>query len=173
MNYELIYILPAQYTEAELSEQQGKVTAQVEKLGLQTIRHVPAGKLKFAYPIKHNKYGHYYIMHLSGEEDLIKQLQERLTLTREVLRFLVIKDADVSQEPPKLMSFEDAQARAREERMQRTTRGRAPAGADRQPRKVEAPVQAPVQAPAASEQPSISMEDLDKKLDEILSTTEE
>lgn len=149
--YELLYIVPAKYTEEELKGFSEKVGAIVSQTGVHILETTVLGKRKLAYPIRHLKYGHYVLVDLEAEEDVIGNLNRTLRLTTELLRHLIIvKDPSLTKIP----DFADSGEIVKAEREDSDRRDRR-----RAPRK-------PASAPAQKK--DVNMADLDKKLDEIL-----
>lgn len=89
MQYELLYIVPAKYTETEVVGIMKKVADVIAKHGGKLVRHEDAGKLKFAYPIDHVRHGNYVLAEFEAETTAPKGIENdiRLGLTNEVLRF--------------------------------------------------------------------------------------
>ena len=150
--YELLYIVPAKYTEDELKKLTGKVGEIVAKTGGAVTETIVLGKRKLAYPIQHVRYGYYVLVHLDAEKDVVEKLNRTLRLTTELRRHLIIvKDPHLTKIP----EFADSGDIIRAERDARGSRDRK-----------RVPARRPMAAPVA--QKDVNMEDLDKKLDEIL-----
>ncbi len=160
MNYELIYIVPAQFTDTELPAVQAKIAAVLETAGAKILRHEAAGKLKLAYPIKHGRFGQFFLAYFEAEKSQLAKIQELLRMTVEIVRFQIAvgpKDPKGMKGQGAVISFDDARRLAREERLTSSqARAAAPSPTDA----------APVQETAVKS--GMSMEDLDKKLDQIL-----
>jgi small subunit ribosomal protein S6 len=148
-NYELLYTLPAKYTEAEIADLKGKITAELTKLGLSISRNDEIGKIKLAYPMKHVRYGHYMLVMFTAEPTAITKVNEFMRLHSEVLRHQVVKpDADA-----KLF----AMLADPEVRLERRTDA-VPAGVAAQVMPTSEPI---------AKGPAITEEELDKKLTAI------
>lgn len=152
-NYELLYIIPAQYTDAELPTVQKKVSGILEKAGVKISRHDHAGKLRMAYPMKGHHYGHYMLAEFSADPGEVAKITADLRLASEVIRSEVVRlDEKLRLPGPRtIISHEEAGVRARE----------ANAAAERVP----APV---ASAPPVPGKPALSSEELEKKIEEIL-----
>lgn len=149
--YELLYIVPAKYTEEELKGFSEKVGSIVSQTGAKILETTVLGKRKLAYPIKHLKYGHYVLVDLEAEKDVIENLNRALRLTTELLRHLVIvKDPSLTDIP----DFADSGEIVKAERE------------DSERRERRRPIRKP--APIPAKKKDVNMDDLDKKLDEIL-----
>lgn len=156
MTYELVYVIPAQHTDAELPGIQAKITGLVEASGAKVKSDKNVGRLKLAYPVKGSKFGHYFMVNFEASAEVLPKLNESLRLSTDLARFQVSIASKTAKDIGKILSFEEARLRGREERVAPGTRAPgAPVGE-------AAPVQ---DAPAKS---GMSMDDLDKKLDQIL-----
>ena len=65
--YELLYILPTKYTDEEIGGVISKLTEEMKASGVNIVRAEQAGKLKLAYPIRHQRYGYYVIAAIEAE----------------------------------------------------------------------------------------------------------
>lgn len=150
MNYELLYIIPAQFTDDETEQIKAKVTALIEKAGVKITRNDNLGKFKLAYPIGQVRHGFYILVEFNGETEAILVIEREIRLLADVLRHQVIrlpektkaKEGKAKKEI-KMVSYE---APGQDEEK--------PAPRREQPKK-----------PAPKK---VNLEELDKKLDEIL-----
>ncbi|MFC1788030.1 30S ribosomal protein S6 [Patescibacteria group bacterium] len=158
--YELLYIIPSQYTDAEIEGIMAKIAALVEQVGGKILRNENLGKIKLAYTINRVQHGSYILIIFESEGSIIDDLNQRLKLTDEVLRhILLIAPAKAEEKKYELTAYvAPLTDQVRRERS-------APA----RPRP-KLPPPTPAKLDEAS--PSLSMEELDKKLDEILDDNE-
>lgn len=165
MKYELLYVLPPGYTEAELPTVQEKVSTSLRGINATIARHEHAGKIKIAYPIQKNRFGHYFLAEFDSDEAGIATLTANLRLTPEVLRFQVTKPGKGTQSRQSLLSYEDAVARART--LKDTIRAAASGGqtaATSRPQSAAMPPTAP--------RVQLSEEEIEKKIEKLLSEDE-
>ena len=153
--YELLYIVPAVMTDAEAETVNAKVTEMVKATGAQIIRVENLGKIKLAYPIKHQKYGFYMLVQFDAEAEVISKLEYDLRLNENILRHQLIARGEGADK--KAYKLEAYQSPISEE-------GFAPR------RGASAPMTA---APIIKKGPEMTIEELDKKLDAILEGTNE
>jgi len=159
MKYELLYIVPTQYTDAEVETIKGTVAGLIEASGSKISRHEILGKLKLAYPIKRVRHGSYVLAHFEAEPTALANIDRQLRLATEVLRHqIVVLTPAAEAHPFQMISYV---APLSEE-----------ARAEEAPRSARTPVAAAPAPVMKREDPSITMEELDKKLDEILETDE-
>ena len=153
MMYELFYLVPTQYTDAEVTGIMEKVSGMVVKAGGEVTRNENLGRLKLAYPIKRSKHGVYVLVHFKAERSVVNPLDRQLRLTEEILRHvLVVMPKGADKKAFTLMAYV---APLSEE-------GRREEGSFR-PRAA-----APVAAPMKAEEARLDVETINKKLDAIL-----
>lgn len=140
-HYELLYIIPGKYTEEEMEAISEKIKEMVKKYGGEITLSDNFGSKKLAYPIADAQVGNYFTIEFNGEAEKITELQGELKLTPEVIRFAITLK--------KVKTAEEIEAeRVRKEKM-----------AARAEKADEVKTE-----PA----PKVSLEELDKKLGEIL-----
>lgn len=176
--YELMYIIPLKYAGEALQPTVDEVEAKLKELGAEIHVHEQFGKLKFAYKIDHQHQGFYYIAEFTAETDKLQTLHSWLELKKEVLRFITVKkntELRTSLDVGKEQLAEKAQeaAESNDEVVQE-----APAKEEKasEEKKEEVKEEKPKKKAAAkkaekkeeSEEEKVSLEDLDKKLDQIL-----
>ncbi len=106
-HYELLLIVPNNYTEAESLEIKKNVINYLEKNMTASISYMEDwGKKKLAYEIKHNNHGYYFLIEfdLSGEK--LADLNRHLRLSKEILRHQIVRQkvrtiADIEAEKAK------------------------------------------------------------------------
>lgn len=144
--YELLYIIPAKYTEAEVKSIMDKIKGIIESGAAKVSEMHNLGKRRLAYPIGQVRFGNYVLVWFDADAGAIAKIDELLRLDVEVTRHLItLRDKNIKTIP----SFAEEEPKHRDEREERP--------------RFAAPVQMPV-APAAPVNP----EELDKKLDAIL-----
>lgn len=164
--YELLYIVSSQYTDGEIVKIQEQVNAEVISLGGTVVSSQNLGKIRLAYPIKKQWHGSYVLMYFDAEPSAIASLDRKLTLTDEVLRHTIItRQTDTQKMAFELTSYvAPLSEEARRERHKEHGE-EAPRPAPRH--KVEE-LPAPTPSVSSSAEKKMSIEELDKKLDEIL-----
>jgi len=147
--YELLYILPAKYTESEAKVLTDKIGGIVTAAGGTIGATHDLGKRKLAYPIKSLRNGHFILVYFEAETSVIAKLNETFRLSTDLLRHLVVKRDPLLTKIPSLAEVEEGRQERTEER------------------RPQPPASRPLPPPPVKEAP-ITMEELDKKLDEIL-----
>jgi len=140
-HYELLYIIPGRYTEEEMGAISVKINEVVKKYGGEITSTDDLGPKKLAFPIDKVQTGNYLVIEFNTEPEKIKELEGELKLTPEISRYeIIIKKMKTQAEI-------DAEKVRREKMVER------------------AKVAEEVKAEPA---PKVSLEELDKKLGEIL-----
>ena len=101
--YEILYIIPSPFTEAEVPAIQKNVNKILEEGGAKIIKESNLGSKKLAYTIKNIKRG-FYILTAFESESLLA-LEQKLKLIPEVLRFQITEAVEYkmpdSKRPPR------------------------------------------------------------------------
>ncbi len=163
-HYELLYIIPGSLPEAEVPQNIAKVSALLAEFGAQVESQEELGLRKLAYKIKQEKQGFYVCVVFEMAKKMLPQLNAKLGLLPEVLRFLVIKTK-------KITAADKAQAAAVQEKIKakKTEKIKKELAAQEATEAKEKEEIKKTPAPVAPPKDGkVSMEDLDKKLDEIL-----
>lgn len=156
--YELLYIVPTTYADSEVENITKLVGAELEKVGATILQSQHIGKIKLAYPIKREKNGNYILVYFDAETDAIQKLDKAFRLMDEMLRHIIVERPEGAEKTIfDLKSYE------------------APIGPEGKKRKKDIRKDEGIQA-QENRKPTgepISMEELDKKLDEIVEGTKE
>ena len=89
--YELVYILPADTTEQQVTELHDQIAAVVSRMAGQIEKTEPWGRRRLAYEIAHQKEGVYDLQVINGSGDLMKELDRRLRVMDLVIRHTVVR----------------------------------------------------------------------------------
>jgi len=91
IHYEILFIIPNKFTDDEAKEifkKTGQLLSSYDgKITLENYW----GKKKFAYPIKHEHYGYYGLYEFDLERTLISEINNKLRLDNNILRFMIVK----------------------------------------------------------------------------------
>lgn len=89
--YELCTVVSAKLEEEERTAVIDKCKAYVERFG-GTISDVEEwGKKRLAYEIQHEKEGYYYFIHFEAEATAPAEIENRVRIMDNVIRFLCVK----------------------------------------------------------------------------------
>ncbi len=89
--YELVYILPPDTTEQQVTELHGQLEAVVSRLQGAFEKTENWGRKRLAYEIGHNKEGVYVLEVINGSGELMKELDRRLKVMDQVLRHMIVR----------------------------------------------------------------------------------
>ena len=89
--YELVYILPPDITEQQVTELHEQLEAVVSRMSGQIEKTENWGRRKLAYEIGHNKEGVYVLDLITGSGELMKELDRRLRVMDQVVRHIVVR----------------------------------------------------------------------------------
>ncbi|MDX9893579.1 MAG: 30S ribosomal protein S6 [Patescibacteria group bacterium] len=143
-HYELLYLVAASYTEEELLPIKDNVSEIIKKFGGRITLEDSLGKKKLAYPIKTNFQGYYLIYEFDLEGAKLKELNQTIKLTNEILRHVIVK------KPIKALS------------LLKTTQKKI------EQQKTDTIKEEKTKKEQEQDKDKIKLEELDEKLDEIL-----
>src|SRR5438105_3807805 len=89
--YELVYILPPDTTEDQVTDLHQQIEAVVSRMNGQIEKMENWGRRRLAYEIGRNKEGVYVLEVINGSGDLMKELDRRLRVMDLVIRHLVVR----------------------------------------------------------------------------------
>ncbi len=159
-HYELFYIVSVKLTGDEQKVLLDKISGLVSVMGMTVTANKEVGRRKLSYPIKKEIQGNYFLMEFDGEQSKLKKLERELRLIPDILRFLLLKKHVKTQEEIE-----------REQKIREKIEGKK-----REAERIElAKAKEKVSATKSEtvekkndDNKKISLEDLDKKLDDIL-----
>lgn len=159
--YELVFILQPDYTENEASAVAEKIKKSLEDLGAKIEFEDIWGKRKLAYKIAKCSEGYYFLYEFEIESQKIKEVDNELNLHKDVIRHLVVILPAEYQRKTLEQFSEEMPKKIREDK--REDKKAVP------PKKIvkKAPVKKAVSEDDDND--DISKDDLDEKLDKILS----
>jgi small subunit ribosomal protein S6 len=89
--YELVYLLPAESSEADLADLQAQVEGIVGRFSGTIEKTENWGRRRLAYEIGPHKEAVYVLHAISGPGELVKELDRRLKVIDKVVRHLVVR----------------------------------------------------------------------------------
>ncbi|MBT4722451.1 30S ribosomal protein S6 [Candidatus Falkowbacteria bacterium] len=172
-HYELTYIVSIKYLENDLVKVGNQVKEILKEATAEITKEEDLGKRKLAYPIKHIHQGTYLVLEFDMPKENLKKVNDQLAITNEVLRHLIIKKkvrtaAEIAKE-------EAAKARLVKDKEKEDAKE-----AEETKEKIEKQEKAATETVKKEIAPSVeiastkkddkksTLDDLDKKLDEIL-----
>lgn len=89
--YELVYILPPDTTDQQVTELHQQIEGVVSRMNGQIEKTENWGRRKLAYQIAHQKEGVYVLDVINGSGELMKELDRRLKVMDQVIRHMVVR----------------------------------------------------------------------------------
>src|SRR5205085_9602931 len=89
--YELVYILPPDTTEEQVTDLHQQIEAVVSRMNGQIDKMENWGRRRLAYEIGRHKEGVYVLEVINGSGDLMKELDRRLRVMDLVIRHMVVR----------------------------------------------------------------------------------
>jgi len=161
--YELLYIVSAQYTDNEVEGIQKLVSDILEKDGGKVVSQQNLGKIKLAYSIKKQRHGTYILVYFDADPNTVKETNRLLGLMDEVLRHTMLARPNGAEQRKFEISSYVAPLSEEGKRVDvRPTRQVAS-----KPVEVEE-LASPTPSSSTAEESTMSIEELDEKLDKIL-----
>ncbi len=150
--YELLLVLPGTLDEKEAETRSNEMLSVVKEYGTEG-EIAPMGKMRLAYPIKQIRYGYFYTILFKAETKELKAVQTKLGLMRDLLR-AIISLHNPNYTAASKMSF--------------TTTITGANMNNEEPAVVMERNEQPVEKTADKAEKKVSVQDIDKKLEEIL-----
>lgn len=148
-NYELLYIIPNQYTDEEAKKIKEKIDQMLKGFGGVINHEEDMGKKKLAYPIGQVAHGYYFLTEFELEDGRkLKEINNFLRLDKEILRAqIIVKKKLTAEEIEKNKKRAEAKAKfeAKNEK-------------------------AEIKPAKSSDSKKVDIKNLDEKLEEILKT---
>lgn len=167
--YELLYIVPTSFTEDEAGTVEQLVAGMLAKVGATVVSTKRLGKLRMAYVIRHQTFGHYVLVRFQSETSSVAQLNELLRLSPDkVLRHIILRADEAGDEKYDLVQFQEVNVEDRADRAAtRRREGAAPRAADAKSEDGEV-IKVQVEKSTGADAAPLSAEDLQKKIDAAL-----
>lgn len=150
--YELLLVLPGTLDEKEAETRSNEILSVVKEYGTEG-EIAPMGKMRLAYPIKQIRYGYFYTILFKAETKELKAVQTKLGLMRDLLR-AIISLHNPNYTAASKMSF--------------TTTITGANMNNEEPVAAQERNEQPVEKTADKAEKKVSVQDIDKKLEEIL-----
>jgi small subunit ribosomal protein S6 len=89
--YELVYILPPETTEQQMTDLHTQIEGVVSRMNGSIDKTENWGRKRLAYEIGHNKEGVYVLDVINGSGELMKELDRRLRVVDQVIRHMIVR----------------------------------------------------------------------------------
>lgn len=176
--YELMFVVPGTVDETAVPEIKNKVFGFLNDAKATIASQYDMGRRRLAYRIKQQSYGYYHVLQFDAEAEEILPLDKKIRLDNDVMRYILIKATpltdqelkDMVEIPEEDQSYhQEVKPEAATDDMQDVSAALPAASTSATTATTPVTTSQP-QVDPKIEQPAtqLSMEDLDKKLDEIL-----
>lgn len=88
--YELMYIIGAHISDNEIPNLVGEIRKFIETGGGIIEKHEELGKKKLAYPIKHQRLGHYVLVNFQAAANKVNGIEHRVRTSQNIVRHIII-----------------------------------------------------------------------------------
>lgn len=94
--YENVFIARQDLAQPQVEALVAEFAEVITGLGGTVVRREYCGLRSLAYKIRNNRKGHYCLLHIEASHEVLKEMERRMRLSEEVLRFMsvVVKDFD-------------------------------------------------------------------------------
>lgn len=92
--YEMLVVLPGTLSETEAEPVIQTIKETSERYGATELKLHNMGKSRLAYPMKHIRYGYFYILQFAAETAAAKEIQSRVRLLSTMLRLVLRVEKD-------------------------------------------------------------------------------
>lgn len=149
-HYEMLYIVPNNYSEDEVKPIVENVNKTINKEGGEITYEEAWGKKRLAYPIKHFNHGYYILVEFDILGKKLAKLNDLFRMSPEILRHQIVSKKKLSEEEIK---------KAKESQKKQIEK--------KEEKKIEEE-----KIKKEEEKGSVKLKDLDEKLDKILDTND-
>lgn len=174
--YEIMYLFSPKIKDEDLNPLVEQMRTLITKHKGKIVEELDMGKKKLAYPIKHFRHGFYYVIYHDMPTEKISALEKDLRLSDDVLRYLLVKHDERSYK-----ALSEQKKRASEAELEKKAEGKdqdepkeektetkpsveeKPTAKDTKKRDDEKKARK-----AEDKKEKAKLDELDKKLDEIL-----
>jgi small subunit ribosomal protein S6 len=176
--YELLLTLPGTLDDNEVQQELEKVVSEVKNYCEGEVKINSLGKVRLAYPVKQIRYGYYYTLVFEAEPTKTPELNNKLRLNKGLLRAIInnynpeakdVKPIFSSQQPIKTevkekITLDEVMSDKNDKKVEKSTEKEV------KPKKEEKPVVE--KKPTSDTKKSVDLNDIDKKLDEIIDSSD-
>lgn len=109
--YEVMYIVRPDLEEADLDKLIEGFTAVVTNGGGEVSQTEKLGRRRLAYIVRKFQDGQYVLMHISADGPLVAELERRLRVTEQVIKFITVRTDEENKRLAKIKSHRDSRVK--------------------------------------------------------------
>ncbi len=102
--YENVFIVRQDATKSQVDQLTEKYTTIIKDMGGKVEKNEYWGLRTLAYKIEKNRKGHYIMLNIDGPSDAIAEMERRMKIDENVIRYMTIKVEELDKEPSIMMS---------------------------------------------------------------------
>ena len=114
--YEHVYITRQDATPQAVEDLTAQIKSTLEANGGKLVGTEPWGVRTLAYRIKKNRKGHYALINIDAAAPVVHELERRLRINEDVMRFKTIRVEALDEEPSPILARRDRDERRRSRR---------------------------------------------------------
>ncbi len=170
--YELLFILPGTLAENEATEAAKAVEATLSENGATELSVADKGKTRLAYPIKHIRYGYFFVASFDAAPENVPVIEKKLGLMSQLLRALLTKQNPKAKPVEQIVAIQNvvgtkqSKQQATTPKPKRTKKTEEPASKKVVEKKDTAEEKEDQKESKKDEK--ITIEEIDQKLDKLL-----
>ena len=111
--YENVFIARQDMSPGQVESLADGYAAMVEEAGGKVLKREHWGLKTLAYRMNKNRKGHYVMMDMETDGAMVSELERRMRLSEDVIRFLTIRIDEVPEAPSPMMARRDRDDRRR------------------------------------------------------------
>ncbi len=101
--YEVVFIVKQDASASHVESVAQECVSIIKEHGGEITKTEFCGLRNLAYPIKKNKRGHYVLLNIASEGNGVIELERKLRINEDILRFLIVKVEKLDNNPSALM----------------------------------------------------------------------
>lgn len=145
--YEVMYIVRPDLEEADLDKLIDGFATVVTNGGGEVTQTEKLGRRRLAYVVRKFQDGFYVLLHISADGPLVAELERRLRVTEQVIKFITVRTDEENKRLAKVKAHRDSRVKVSDQQRQQEIAANNPAAAEAAAAPVaEAPA---AEAPAA------------------------
>jgi small subunit ribosomal protein S6 len=109
--YEVMYIVRPDLEEADLDKLIEGFTAVVTNGGGEVSQTEKLGRRRLAYIVRKFQDGQYVLMHISADGPLVAELERRLRVTEQVIKFITVRTDEENKRLAKIKAHRDTKVK--------------------------------------------------------------
>jgi len=109
--YEVMYIVRPDVEEADLDKLIENLSAVVTNGGGEIAQTEKLGRRRLAYLVRKFQDGQYVLMHISADGPLVAELERRLRVTEQVIKFITVRTDEENKRLAKIKAHRDSRVK--------------------------------------------------------------